>query len=341
MTSPSVPNAEAVAFDPEAAALISDWHHDTKLLCCRVDPTGSYVVAGGIDHQIQRWSIATGTKTSLTGHENWVRAIGFSTDGKMLYSGGYDGRLIAWPITDESPRPSSVIRAHQGWLRGLAVSSDGQRVATCGNDKLVKIWSIVDGQVANNELVHELEGHTQLPYCVQFVPGSHDLVSGDIVGTIHHWCGVDGHLVRTFDAAEIHNLIGDIAPFGGIISLAFSPDGGRLTATGLHRTSNAPAGNRRGVALSFCWKSGEKLLKQESIAKEFDGTMWRGLYHSTGTLVGVLEKEIGFWHQGEEDAFHLVTTPSDIFDCDLHPNQLDLYTAHFDGHVRCHRLATG
>ncbi|MCA9062747.1 MAG: hypothetical protein KDA96_06800 [Planctomycetaceae bacterium] len=321
-------------FDPKAAQQTQDWEHNSRLLCCRVDPTGRCVVAGGTDYTVQRWEIATGVKTALTGHDNWVRTLGFSPDGAILYSGGYDGQLISWDIGAAAPQPERRIQAHQGWLRGLAVSSDGQRLATCGNDRLVRVWSAVDGQ-----LIRELPGHSSIPYCVHFVPGSQELVSGDITGSIHHWPSDDGQLVRKFDASEIHNLIGDIAPFGGIINLTFSPDGKRLTVTGLHRTSNAPAGNRRAVALSFDWTSGEKLPKQESIKKELDATMWRALYHPTGTMLGVVEKEIGFWNQGEEDAFHLLATPSDIFDFDLHPNQLDLYTAHFDGHVRCHHLA--
>lgn len=173
------------------------------------------------------------------------------------------------------------------------------------------------------------------------MPGSQELVSGDITGNIHHWRSDDGQLVRKFDASEIHNLIADLAPFGGIINLAFSADLKRLTATGLHKTSNAPAGNRRAVALSFNRASGEKLPKQESIKKELDATMWRAIYHSGGTMIDVVEKEIGFWNPGEDDVFHLLETPSDIFDCDLHPNQLDLYTAHFDGHVRSMRLSPG
>jgi hypothetical protein len=95
------------------------------------------------------------------------------------------------------------------------------------------------------------------------------------------------------------------------------------------------------VALSFNWASGEKLPKQESQKKQLDATMWRAIYHSGGTMIDVVEKEIGFWNPGEDDVFHLLETPSDIFDCDLHPNQLDLYTAHFDGHVRSMRLSPG
>ena len=320
-------------FDPRAARPMSDLAHTARLLCCRVDPTGKYVVAGAIDYTVQRWEISTGTKTALVGHENWVRTLGFAPDGNTLYSGAYDGRLILWEIAAETPKPKQTIQAHQGWLRGLAVSQDGQRVVTCGNDKLVKIWSAADGQ-----LIREMSGHPHLPYCVQFVPGSHDVVSGDIVGNIFHWRADDGGLMRKFDASEIFSDIGDIAPFGGVINLTFSPDTKKLTATGLHKCTNAPAGNRRAVALSFDWATAEKLPKLECIQKELDATMWRAVYHPSGTMIGIVEKEIGFWNPGTEDVFHLAATPSDIFDCDLHPNQLDLYTAHFDGHVRSMRL---
>lgn len=92
--------------------------------------------------------------------------------------------------------------------------------------------------------------------------------------------------------------------------------------------------------MSFDWQTGQKGLKQECLKKELDATLWRGVYHSSGTLIGILEKEIAFWNSGSHDVFHLVTTPSEIFDCDLHPNQIDLYTAHFDGHVRSTRLGS-
>jgi len=314
---------------------VVDWAHSAKLLCCRVDPTGKYVVAGGIDYTIQRWEIATGTKTALVGHDNWVRTLGFSPDGDTLYSGAYDGRLIAWDITEETPQPQRVIQAHQGWLRGLAVSHDGLRIVTCGNDKLVKVWSAADGQ-----LIRELDGHRNLPYCVQFVPGTYEIVSGDIVGNVYHWQAGDGEVIRKFDAVELFFHIADRAPFGGIINMVFSQDGKRLTVTGLHQCSNAPAGNRRAVALSFDWGTAEKLPKQECLKKELDATMWRALYHPSGTMIGIVEKEIGFWKPGSDDVFHLAATPSDIFDFDLHPNMSDLYTAHFDGHVRSMRLSS-
>jgi WD40 repeat protein len=324
--------AAPAEFDPKSAHAVSDWEHHSKLLCCRVDPTGRYVAAGAIDHTIACWEISSGEKKILVGHENWVRSLVFSPDGATLYSGGYDGRLIVWEMATQTPNPRQTIQTEHGWVRGVAVSHDGERIATVGNDAALRVWAARDGK-----LVYACQGHPQISYCVAFVPGSYDLVSGDVIGNIYHWGGVDGKLLRKFDGIEIHNLIGDLAPFGGIIQMAFSPDMARLTACGLHKTSNAPAGNRRAVALSFDWKTGTKLPKQESIAKELDATMWRVQYHTGGVMLGVIAKGIGFWKDGQEELFHLLETPSDVFDFDLHPNQVDLYTAHFDGHVRSWR----
>jgi len=320
--------------DPQSARLLSDWAYTARLLCCRVDPAGRYVVAGATDGTVQRWEISTGERASLAGHENWVRSVAFAPDGGVLYSGAYDGRLLSWDLVSGALQPVRSVQAHLGWLRCLSVSTDGAWVVSCGNDRLVKVWSAADGS-----LVREFSGHVDLPYSVQFVPGVAELVSGDIRGNVLHWRVADGVVLRSFDAGAMFSHVGDIAPFGGAIGLSFSPGTGRLTVAGLHKVSNAQAGNRRGVAMSFDWVTGEKQPVQECGQKELDATMWRALYHSSGVLLGVLEKEVGFWQPGMAEVFHLLSTPEHIFDLDLHPTRPDLYTAHFDGHVRGWRLA--
>lgn len=335
MTTPT-PSAEAPPaeprFDPRAAHLTHDWAHTGRLRCCRVDPTGRFVVAGSTDHTLQRWEIATGTRVPLVAHTNWVSTLGFSPDGATLYSGSYDGRLIAWETAAATPQPRRTIDAHAGWLRGLAVSTDGEWIATAGNDRLVKIWSATTG-----EKLRELAGHEQHVFCVQFVPGTRELVSGDILGTIHHWSGEEGKLLRQFEARDTSFLIGDKAPFGGILSLAFNREGTRLTATGHFKVSNAPAGNRRACATTFDWKTGTRVVRQESVKEERDATLWRAVHHPRGFVMGIVAKELGFWEPDAVELFHLLKTPSEMFDFDLHPNGIDLFTAHFDGHLRTYR----
>jgi hypothetical protein len=63
------------------------------------------------------------------------------------------------------------------------------------------------------------------------------------------------------------------------------------------------------------------------------------VHHPRGPLLGIVAKELGFWEPESVELFHLLKTPSEMFDFDLHPNGLDLFTAHFDGHLRGHRCA--
>jgi len=137
-----------VTVDPKAAKLRRDYPYTARLLCCRADPTGHYVVAGATDSTVQRWDVLTGERVPLVGHENWVRSVAFSPDGRLLYSGGYDGRMLCWDMLSGAVSPLRTVTAHRGWLRCLAVSTDGAWVASCGNDRLVKIWSAADGSRA-------------------------------------------------------------------------------------------------------------------------------------------------------------------------------------------------
>jgi WD40 repeat protein len=358
MTSPNIEKTTEVTLDGRVAHEVRDWVHTSRLLACRVDPTGRFVFAGSTDRTVQRWEIASGNNTTLVGHDNWVRTLGCSPDGATLYSGGYDGRLIFWDAAAAKPQPTRTIEAHKGWLRALAVSSDGQWIATGGNDRMVKIWSSQDGhlvreftptniidyevyrtkQIAEGHFVREFAEHPQFIFSLAFHPSSHELVSGDLLGNIHHWNVETGQLVRKFDARELHFDIGDWSHNGGILGLFFSVDHKIFSATGLHKQTNALANGQEGVGVVFDWESGKKLRKQERLKNSEGSTMWRGVYHSSGQFIGGLSNDIGFWMPGEEDLYYALKTKSPIFDMDLHPNQIDLFTAHFDGHLRTLRL---
>ncbi|MDX1944532.1 MAG: hypothetical protein SFU86_03925, partial [Pirellulaceae bacterium] len=148
------PEASAVKADPAAVHLGPNWKHPRPLAACRFDPSGKYIFTGAEENVVTRWDIATGTASSLAGHDSWVRALAFSPSGDTVYSGGYDGRILWWPAAADKPEPTRKLDpAHNGWVRALAVSPDGTRLASCGNDKLVKLWDTAEGK-----LIAELAG---------------------------------------------------------------------------------------------------------------------------------------------------------------------------------------
>lgn len=333
MSEPAPNSPVAAPLDARKTQEIRSWKHDARLLALRVDPTGRFVFAGATDYTIQRWEIATEKKTPMKAHDNWVRALGCSTDGNLLFSGGYDGRLLTWEAAAAEPTPIRSIQAHQGWLRAIAVSPDGQWIATGGNDRVVRLWSSKDGQA-----VREFVGHPHFVFSLAFHPDGNDLVSGDVLGNILHWKVATGEQVRKLDATEMHSEIGDWSHYGGVLSVAFSRDGKRLSATGLHKTSNALANGQEGVSFQYDWEAGTRTRKQESVAEQRSAMMWRGIWHASGQFIGSLSEHLGFWQADQDDLYHAIDMKAAIFDMDLHPNQQELYTAHFDGQVKTMRL---
>jgi Tol biopolymer transport system component len=59
---------------------------DVPLTTCRIDPTGSYVVAAAENFHIYRWPMSgpQSARTILHGHNSWVRSFDFSPDGNWV-----------------------------------------------------------------------------------------------------------------------------------------------------------------------------------------------------------------------------------------------------------------
>ncbi|HIA19664.1 MAG TPA: hypothetical protein EYN70_09665 [Planctomycetaceae bacterium] len=91
----------------------------------------------------------------------------------------------------------------------------------------------------------------------------------------------------------------------------------------------------------FDWAS-QKLVKS-LIGTGIKGIAWRAMYHPNGFLVGVSGGSGGgflvFWKPDQEKEFHKLKLPDTIREMDLHPDGIQVATAHFDGHVRICKLA--
>ena len=95
--------------------------HGSPLVSCRFDPTGKYLVAGGQDNKLSRFTLPGDTRVELTSsHDSWVRGIVFSPTGDTMVTGGYDGRLVWWPITADQPTRST-------WLMPMPVGACDRR----------------------------------------------------------------------------------------------------------------------------------------------------------------------------------------------------------------------
>jgi len=74
----------------------------------------------------------------LRGHQNAIRLIAFSPDGRRLLTGSSDGSARVWN-TDGTGTPV-IFRGHEGEVEAGSFSPDGIRVVTAGEDETARVW---------------------------------------------------------------------------------------------------------------------------------------------------------------------------------------------------------
>jgi WD40 repeat protein len=328
--------------DPKKAHKTAEWPHDRPLNACRFDPQGRFVFTGSEDALVERFNLADGVRTVFTGgHETWVISLALTKDGEQVISGGCDGKLTWWSTTgDAAAKPIRTVEAHKGWIRGLDISPDGTLIASGGNDGRVCLWNAADGT-----LVRELPSHARNVYSVAFHPDGRFVLSGDLVGMLRQSDVATGAEVRTFDAKPLHTYEGgQQVDFGGIRSIAVSPDRKWLAAGGLYKASNPLGAVHEPIVLLFNWETG-KLEKQQIADAIPGGVIWRLRWLADGSLMGLSSGSSGgillFWKPDADKDYFRFGLPGLARDMDLHPDGLRVATAHYDKMLRIVRLAEG
>jgi GTPase SAR1 family protein len=126
-------------------------------------PDGSLIAAGSDSHKISVWKVADGSLyRTIAGHTSTACDVLWSSGGKALISGGWDGTVRLWDLETGAQRwryqcPSDEL------VLGLALSPDERLMAACGTDGRV---SIVDPESGQALLL--LEGVTKRAFCPSF-----------------------------------------------------------------------------------------------------------------------------------------------------------------------------
>jgi WD40 repeat protein len=325
--------------DITKARVVSDWKYARPLLACRFDPTGRFAVSSSEDFSLQRWDLAAEKPEPvlMKAHESWVHAIAFMQDGSQVISGGCDGRLIWWSMSEAEPKPIRSLDAHRGWIRNLAVSPDGKWLASCGNDKTIALWDIADGRELGR-----FTGHERDVYSVLFHPNGKELISGDLMGKVHVWDIATRAVLRSIDAKPLHTYEGgQRVDFGGVRALALNREGTILACGGLHKASNPLGAVHEPLCLRFDYASGQ--LQKSHVAEGITGgVIWTCSFLSDGTLVGVSGGSTGgfliFWNAEAEKNIHRFQLPNIARDMSVHPDGLRIATAHHDSALRISAL---
>jgi WD40 repeat protein len=191
----------------------------------KLSPDGKLLAAAGERGTLVLFDAASGKLVQrLQGHDpnagglGDVKSVVFDPQGRWLFSGGDDGRIIRWSLPkgeklDEWQAPAEV--------RSLALSPDGTTLASGlrGTSNQIILWNVADGKTIRN-----LDGHTGSVGTngLAFSPDGKRLASASYDNTARVWDWQQGKSLFTLEGHQ-----------NDVYAVAFSPNG-KILATASH-----------------------------------------------------------------------------------------------------------
>jgi len=184
-----------------------------------LSPDWEYMVAGRENGTAELWDVETAEKLlTLSGHEDVVKGVSFSTDGSRLATSSRNGQVQVWDVeasvTDEQGQLVIAFETPtQSKLGKSFFSVDGTRLALIFTDSTAEVWDLAD--ISQPPIF--LEGHTNWVQYAAFHPNSSWVATAAGDGTAKVWDLTTGEELFTLSGHK-----------GFVHRLTFSPDGRRL-----------------------------------------------------------------------------------------------------------------
>uniref|UniRef100_A0A7N0U6P9 Transcriptional corepressor LEUNIG n=1 Tax=Kalanchoe fedtschenkoi TaxID=63787 RepID=A0A7N0U6P9_KALFE len=140
-----------------------------------------------------------------------VECCHFSSDGKLLVTGGHDKKAVLWCADTFTIK--STLEEHTNMITDVRFSPSMPRLATSSADRTVRVWD------ADNPgyTLRTFSGHLATVTSLDFHPLNDDKIcSADASGEIRYWSITNGTCYRFFK--------------GGVTRIRFQPRLGRLLA---------------------------------------------------------------------------------------------------------------
>jgi WD40 repeat protein len=172
------------------------------------------LISSSEDKTIMYWDLLSGEHHTIASHNVRIRGICVSKDGKYVFGGTDDGKLIRWNI--DNGEAVTLFDNNNNTIFALALNSSGSNLAI--GDKTGNIWII---NPLTGKKISQAKGHTARILDISYSPDNSQLASSSFDGTIRIW--------NAFDLSENPIMINEHESW--VLSIAFSPDGRILASS--------------------------------------------------------------------------------------------------------------
>ena len=170
----------AVLFDVETGRELGRFSKRRDvLLSAAVSPDGTLVATGDTRRNVEVMRAVDGQSLWKERHEDWVTAVTFSANGKLLASADRAG-FVAVREADNG-REVHEMKAANGLLADLAFSPNSSYLATAGADRTVCLFRMSDGRQMFRQ-----QSHSDQVLCITWRSATH-LISSGADGRLLHW----------------------------------------------------------------------------------------------------------------------------------------------------------
>jgi len=170
-----------------------------------------------INHYIELWDMATGTKKTLKGHTDRIEAVVFSADSRYLVTPSVDGSIRLWETaagrevrTFGAAVPKDAGSGRE-WFTSIAFSANSKHILS-GSGNEAKLWDVATGKMKKT-----YTGQAQGVLSVVLSPDGRKAVLGKNDGSIDICDLSTGNIIKVMQA---HHY--------GVHVLSVSSDGTRL-----------------------------------------------------------------------------------------------------------------
>jgi hypothetical protein len=151
------------------------------VLAAAVHPARGLVALGGPAKVARVIATADGKELFAGKHDDFVLALEFSPDGKLLAAGDRAGTIQLWET--KGGRIGQTLLGHRGAVNALTFTRGGKQLASVGEDGTLRMWDVDSGKEQGRQ-----QAHTGEALAVAAGPGD-ALATVGSEGTIKVWAG--------------------------------------------------------------------------------------------------------------------------------------------------------